>query len=147
MVRRILITGWVLYFLGAAFLLVFPRPLVRQGTLAALLVLGLVLVAASVAYAFAAVYRRMVKSRQGDLRESYAKQQPTPWGWRPAIDRGLAVGWALFAVSALVAWLFPRATWSPSPEVLLVLSVIVVVPSLAYAACLVLSQFTKRLRR
>jgi hypothetical protein len=144
---RVLIAGWGIYFLGVTLLLVFPRHLVRRWTIAVLIVLSLVLVAASIVYAFAVAYRQAVKRHRDILQGGIAGQKTGDRGWRPAIERGLAVGWALFVVSAGVGFLFPQSRWSPGPESLLALCTIVALSSLAYAAYLVLQQFMKRLRR
>jgi drug/metabolite transporter (DMT)-like permease len=110
------------------------------------MVLSLVLVAASIVYAFAVSYRRGIKRRR-DILQGIAKQRTGDQTWRPVIERGLAVGWALFVVSAGVGLLFPRSSWSPGPESLLVLCAVVAVSSMAYAAYLVLQLVMKRLHR
>ncbi len=147
MLKRMLIAGWGLYFLGVVLLLGFPTHLVRRWTIAVMLVLSLVLIASSIAYALGTSYGRAVKRRRDSLQIGTAKQQLTDRVWRTKIERGLAVGWALFVVGALVALYFPQSRWSPGPESLLALCGVVTLPSLAYAAYLILQQLTKRLRR
>jgi hypothetical protein len=147
MLKRILIAGWGLYFLGVVLLLGFPEHMVRRWTVVVLLALSFVLIAASVVYALGTAYRRAVKRRRDILQTGTAKQQLPDRKWRTRIERGLAVGWALFVVSALLAWFFPQSRWSLGPESLLVLCGIVIFPSLVYAAYLVLQQFMKCLRR
>lgn len=63
MFRRILLCGWAVYFGGALLLLLFPRELARHLSLAILLVLSLLLVTATVAYAFRLLYIRRLKRR------------------------------------------------------------------------------------
>jgi hypothetical protein len=143
MIRRVLVYGWALYFLGIAALLVFPGHLVRHWTLLPLLALSVALTAASVLYALLAAYRA-VKRRRDELPLGTAKQGRPDWRWKRTIERSLAAGWVLFVTSALVALAFPQARWSPSPESLLALCAVVGLSSMVYAATLLLRQFTKR---
>jgi drug/metabolite transporter (DMT)-like permease len=147
MLKRALITGWGLYLLGVALLLGFPEHLVRRWTVLVLLALSLALIAASVVWALAAARRQAVKRRQDILRIATAEPQPRDRRLRPTIERSLAVGWALFIMSALAALLFPQSRWSPGPESLLVLCAAVVLSSITYAAYSILQQLVKRLRR
>jgi hypothetical protein len=148
MLKRMLIAGWGLYFMGVALLLGFPSHLVRRWTIAVLLVLSLVLIAASVAFALGAAYQRAAGGgREEIVQMGTAEQQAPDRGWKPRVERSLAVGWALFIVSASVALLFPRSRWSLGPELLFALCAVVIVSSILYAAYLVLLRFTKRVRR
>jgi hypothetical protein len=59
--RRLLVAGWAFYLVGLILLLVFPKHLLGQGSVATLLALGVVLITVSVIYALVSVGRRRLR--------------------------------------------------------------------------------------
>jgi hypothetical protein len=137
MTKRLLIVGWGLYFLCVALLLGFPKHLVRHSTLVAVLAFGLGLIFTSVACILVLAFRRIYSrgQKQTELRQTGAARV-AQWS--------LLALWLLCIAALLVASFFPRATWIPSPEVLFVLVIVVVLLSMVYASYLFLHRFLRR---
>ena len=61
MLKRILIAGWICYFIGVALLLLFPKHLISHWTLLTLLWLNLILIPTSVIYGILIAYKKRFK--------------------------------------------------------------------------------------
>ena len=58
--------------------------------------------------------------------------------------RVVVVGWIMFAIAVFVAFMFPKAIWSPGPVALLVISSVVILLSAAYGLVMLIRRMSKR---
>lgn len=139
MTKWVLVSGWGLYFVCIALLLGFPKHLVHHWTLEVVIGFGILLVFTSVT----CVPVWALRGRASNTRNQIESKGS---GAQRLAQRLLLTGWILCVAGLSVELLFPRASWVPSPEALLVFVLVVVLSSLTYAAILFLGWFHKHLR-
>jgi hypothetical protein len=159
MFKRVLIVGWGIFFVGMLLALALPRQVLRYGALPTI-VLGILLGPVTFVYGLVWVVRQRINQRRERLLQPTISRTigkdgtkllqnnriniELPRGWSARI---LVGSWVLFFIGMLLAFLAPRSMAGNLINPLLILTILVVLGSLAYAAAGTVKQLYRYWRR